>query len=73
MTSPRCSAGGEDLEQGLANIRQFDPYFDEAKFQDMGMDTFFKIQGAWANRDMATVRALLTGEMFRILQGDVER
>ena len=73
MTSPRESAAGHELEQGLANIRQFDPSFDEAKFQDMAMDLFFKTQGAWANRDMSTVRSLLTAEMFGILQGDVDR
>jgi predicted lipid-binding transport protein (Tim44 family) len=70
---PQLGAGDRDLEQGLANIRQFDPSFDEAKFQDLGMDTFFKIQGAWANREMSSVRNLLTGEMFGILQEDVER
>ncbi len=64
--------GDQDLERGLANIRQFDPSFDEAKFQDMCMDTFFKIQGAWANRDMAPVRSLLTEEMFGIFQGHAE-
>jgi predicted lipid-binding transport protein (Tim44 family) len=36
------------------------------------MDNFFNVQGAWANRDMTTVRNLLTDEMFGILQGDVE-
>jgi len=66
-------AGDWDLEGGLANIRQYDPSFDEAKFQDMGMDTFFKIQGAWANRDMAPVKSLLTDEMFRIFQEDADR
>ena len=37
MTSPRPPTGraDQDLEQGLANIRQFDPTFDEAGFQDM--------------------------------------
>ena len=70
---PQGVAGDRDLEQGLANIRQFDPAFDEAKFQDLGMDTFFKIQGAWANREMSSVRNLLTGEMFGILQEDVDR
>jgi predicted lipid-binding transport protein (Tim44 family) len=64
--------GDQDLERGLANIRQYDPAFDEAKFQEWCTDTFFKIQGAWANRDMATVRNLLTDEMHRILQGDAE-
>jgi predicted lipid-binding transport protein (Tim44 family) len=65
-------AGDQDLERGLANIRQFDPAFDEGKFQDLCMDTFFKIQGAWANRDMTPVRSLLSDEMFQILQGDAE-
>ena len=64
--------GDQDLERGLANIRQFDPSFDEAKFQELCMDTFFKIQGAWANRDMTTVRTLFTEEMFGIFQGDAE-
>jgi len=64
--------GDQDLERGLANIRQYDPSFDEAKFQELCMDTFFKIQGAWSNRDMTTIRNLLTDEMFRILQGDAE-
>ncbi len=71
---PQAAApgGDQDLERGLANIRQFDPSFDEAKFQELCTDTFFKIQGAWANRDMATVRNLLTDEMYRIFQGDAE-
>ncbi len=61
-----------DREQGLGHIRQFDPSFDEAKFQELGMDIFFKIQGAWANRDLSLVRPLLTEEMFRTLQEDAE-
>src|SRR4030042_2071494 len=71
---PQAAALGseQDLERGLANIRQVDPYFDEAKFQEWCTDTFFNIQGAWANRDMATVRKQLTDEMFRILQADAE-
>ena len=70
---PPVSADARDLELGLANIRQFDQYFDPAAFQDLGMDVFFKIQGAWANRDMSSVRSLLTDEMYRILQGDADR
>jgi predicted lipid-binding transport protein (Tim44 family) len=70
---PQASADEQDLAQGLANIRQFDAYFDEAAFRDMGMDVFFKIQGAWANRDMSSVKSLLTDEMLRILQGDADR
>jgi predicted lipid-binding transport protein (Tim44 family) len=71
---PQAAApeGDQDLELGLANIRQFDPAFDAAKFQDLGMDTFFKIQGAWANRDMSSVKNLLTDEMYRLLQEDAD-
>jgi predicted lipid-binding transport protein (Tim44 family) len=70
---PQAPTWERDLEQGLANIRQFDPSFDEARFQDLAMDLFFKVQGAWANRDMSPVRPLLTDEMFRILQADLEQ
>ena len=70
---PQAPAWERDLEQGLANIRQFDPSFDEARFQDAAMDLFFKVQGAWANRDMSPVRELLTDEMFRILQDDLKQ
>ena len=69
---PQEQLAEHDREQGLDNIRQFDPSFDEAKFQELGMDTFFKLQGAWANRDISLVRPLLTEEMFRTLQEDVE-
>lgn len=63
----------QDLEKGLADIQQFDPTFNEAAFQDQGMDLFFKIQGAWANRDMSSVRHLLSDEVFRYLQEGVDR
>jgi predicted lipid-binding transport protein (Tim44 family) len=62
-----------DLEQGLSYIQQMDPGFDTARFQDMCMDVFFKIQGAWANRDMAPVRNLLTDEMYQLLQEDAAK
>jgi predicted lipid-binding transport protein (Tim44 family) len=64
--------GDQDLERGLANIEQFDPAFNEAQFQERCMDLFFKIQGAWANRDMGTVRNLLTDDMYRIFQADAD-
>jgi predicted lipid-binding transport protein (Tim44 family) len=62
-----------DLEQGLGYIRQMDPGFDEARFQDLCMDAFFKIQGGWANRDMGPVKNLLTDEMYQLLQEDAAK
>jgi len=61
-----------DAPAGLAQIRQMDPSFDERLFKDQGMDNFFKIQGAWANRDFSTIRTSLTDEMFGILQRDAD-
>jgi predicted lipid-binding transport protein (Tim44 family) len=61
-----------DMDAGLAHIRQMDPAFDEQRFKDQCMDNFFKVQGAWANRDLSTIRTSLTDEMFGILQGDAD-
>lgn len=68
------SSAGEtgDVETGLAHIRQMDAYFDENRFSDEVMDIFFKVQGAWMNRDLSTVSGLLTDEMKRIIQEDVD-
>ena len=58
---------------GLAHIRQMDSIFDENRFTDNVMDIFFKVQSAWMNRDLAPAASLLTDEMRRLLQGDIER
>lgn len=62
-----------DVETGIGHIRQLDPSFDETRFKDLCMDNFFKIQGAWINRDMTGVKNILTDEMFRILQRDADK
>ncbi|HLO25480.1 MAG TPA: Tim44 domain-containing protein [Geobacteraceae bacterium] len=61
-----------DVDTGLAHIRQMDASFDENRFNDSVMDMFFKIQGAWMNRDLAPVGGILTDEMRRIFQGDID-
>lgn len=63
----------EDVETGLAHIRQFDSCFDENRYTDLVMDNFFKIQSAWMNRDLSTVQGLLTDEMRRVFQSDIDR
>ncbi len=61
-----------DPQTGLGHIRQTDPSFDEAAFRDACMDTFFKIQGSWAARDMLPVKSLLTDDMSGSIENDVE-
>jgi predicted lipid-binding transport protein (Tim44 family) len=60
-------------ERILRYIKQMDPYFDEQKFQDLCMDSFFKIQGAWTVRDISSVRSLLTQNMYSTIQGDADK
>jgi predicted lipid-binding transport protein (Tim44 family) len=57
---------------GLSNIRQMDAGFSEDRFKDGSMDTFFKIQAAWMNRNLSPVSTLLTDEMKRTFQGDID-
>jgi len=63
----------DDLELGLSHIRQLDAGFDENRFSDQVMDIFFKIQGAWMNRDLSPVSSLLSDDMRQVLQGDIDR
>ncbi|OGU17317.1 MAG: transporter [Geobacteraceae bacterium GWC2_53_11] len=63
----------DDVETGLAHIRQFDASFDESRYNDLVMDNFFKIQGAWMSRDLAPVQGLLTDEMRRVFQTDLDK
>lgn len=62
----------DDVNAGLSHIRQMDGSFDENRFNDLAMDIFFKIQGAWMNRDLTPVSGLLTDEMRRIFQEDLD-
>lgn len=77
-SSEQASYGpqGGDLstvDGGIDLIRRMDPSFDEARFKDTAMDIFFKIQGAWTNRDLSTGSGLLTGEMKGIFQQDIDK
>jgi predicted lipid-binding transport protein (Tim44 family) len=70
---PPDMAPGSDPLTGLNYIRQMDASFDENRFRDLAMDIFFRIQGAWMNRELSPVTAYLNDEMRRILQEDVDR
>lgn len=71
--APQYPAGDAELSSGLAHISQMDASFDEKRFQDHSMDIFFKIQGAWMNRDLSPVTGYLSDEMRHTLQEDVDR
>jgi len=73
ITPQAVNSTQADLDKGLSHIRQMDAGFDEERFSDQVMDYFFKIQGAWMNRDLSSVSSLLTDEMRRIFQEDIDR
>ncbi len=62
-----------ELDSGITHIRQMDPGFSEAAFNDTAMDRFFRIQAAWMNRDLSSVSGMLTEEMRQIFQGDIDK
>jgi predicted lipid-binding transport protein (Tim44 family) len=73
MPTYEPEARESDVETGLRHLRQMDPRFDERDFAEGCMDRFFRIQGAWANRDMSGVRELLTDEMHKTLQSEADQ
>jgi predicted lipid-binding transport protein (Tim44 family) len=62
----------EDISIGISHIREMDPHFDEGQFKETAMDMFFKVQGAWMNRNLSSVQGLLTEEMKGIVQRDID-
>ncbi|HEY7204243.1 MAG TPA: Tim44 domain-containing protein [Methylomirabilota bacterium] len=66
-------AGPSDLARGIGHIRQMDAGFDPRVFAETASDIFFKVQGAWTARDMASASPVLTPEMQTLLQGDCDR
>ena len=74
--SPAYGGGGQprerDMSDGISHIRQMDPSFDEGRFKDTAMDIFFKLQGAWMNRNLSSADTLLTNEMKGIIQKDID-
>jgi predicted lipid-binding transport protein (Tim44 family) len=65
-------AGPDDVARGILYIRRMDPSFEEKGFPDLAMDLFFRIQGGWMNRDLSTVSDLMTGEMRKIFQEEID-
>ncbi len=63
----------DEVATGLVRIRQMDSSFDENRFNDAAMDNFFKIQGAWMNRDLSPIAGLLTEEMKQTFQSDLDQ
>lgn len=71
--SARFEPVGNTLDQGLSHVRQMDSSFDENRFNENVTDIFFKIQGAWMNRNISSAQALLADEIRKTIQADIDR
>lgn len=60
-----------DRERGLSYVRQMDPGFDEERFKEIAMDQFFRLQAAWAGRDLTPVRGNLSEGLYRTLSEEI--
>ncbi len=61
-----------NLQRGLAEARAVVPGFDPARFPEEAMDIFFRIQGAWARRDLDAVHDLVAPEVRQEFQRDLD-
>lgn len=66
--TPRMS----EEEEAVDTIRRYDANFDPARFKDARVDDFFRIQAAWGNRDLTSVRELLAPEIQGALTDELE-
>ncbi len=67
-----ATSGYNDTDTGISHIRQMDVTFDEHQFCDAAMDMFFRVQGAWMNRDLAPVAVMLAPQIRQALQSDLD-
>jgi predicted lipid-binding transport protein (Tim44 family) len=57
--------GANLVEEGLAQIRQYDRNFDAVHFKDVASDVFFQVQAGWMRRDLDSYRHLLGDTLAR--------
>jgi predicted lipid-binding transport protein (Tim44 family) len=72
VIAPAPDAPATPIAAGLARIRQADPNFDDAHFLAGCRAAFEMIVNAFANGDAATLRPLLSDEVFANFNGAIE-
>ncbi|MBI4537435.1 MAG: Tim44 domain-containing protein [candidate division NC10 bacterium] len=63
---------GRNLRRGLAEVGAVVPGFDAGRFPEEAMDIFFRIQGAWAGRDLRPVQEFLGPDVRQEFQRDLD-
>jgi len=65
--------GGNLLDEGLAQIRQYDRGFDASYFQEIASDVFFQVQAGWMRRDLDSYRHLIGDQLAKEYEGHFEK
>lgn len=58
-------------EQAIEEIKKYKPEFDKDKFLSHGYDIFVRIEEAWMNFDLDSVRDCITDEMFNMYESQL--
>ena len=69
---PAQNVDRDDVERGLAHIRQMDPAFDPMIFGERARGEFANVQSALATRDMALLNDRLAPDLYSSLQKQCE-
>jgi predicted lipid-binding transport protein (Tim44 family) len=72
-TSGEHPGGDSIFERGVRDIRRTDPGFEPARFAGYAAMVFRDAQDAWMTRDIASLRARVTPEMYGELQAQCDR
>jgi predicted lipid-binding transport protein (Tim44 family) len=65
-------SGPASFQRELAEVRAVVPGFDAGRFPEEAMDLFFRIQGAWANRDLNPVGDIMAPELRLDFQWQID-
>ena len=66
-------AGDSSFDRGVRDIRRTDPGFDPTRFTGYAAMVFRDAQRAWMTRDIGSLRARVTPEMYGELQAQCDR
>jgi predicted lipid-binding transport protein (Tim44 family) len=65
--------GGSSFDQGVRDIRRTDPGFDPTRFAGYAAMLFRDAQAAWMTRDIGSLRARVTPEIYGELHAQCDR
>ena len=60
-----------DNQTAINEIKKYIPGFDTDEFLKMGYDVFIRIENAWMNFDLGSVRDCITDEMFNMYESQL--